>query len=589
MKWRYFLLVCLGIILVISRNLIWVDEALSFATKLMPVSGDIISEIVVPDWQRISFSQLPPIASSGSVELTDGVVKNWSEGQTPAQYLGLGDVSELRPDLASLDYLSSYLDEALNFSEISLNQFPLVGEQTIGHLVSIVPDLATSPVTSVVPIVSIIDGYCSPSLLSGTVADALSSCSVLASLKLNVIDLSIFAISSIPNLHLVPLGDFVNWQEALIEEIPGLSELPLGFFPNPLTATGSAVARIDAIWGSAEQKRHQTVSGSDKVGFEYPCIGQNCPYIELDDLEAQGRVLRDSFEGRSWISGKYQQVPGGNGCLSFVNGGKEPTGRHPWGSAFKVVVEEPDETTDSVETALYFRFQNFCGATPYFIGPVPFFSYHVNSPIFLGASVKELKKLCCFSDSEAINNTHLVGRINSFPIPKEENSTTDSSGLKKVNLAKLARILSRDNSYQQVSAFVSSDKGKGRILGKYNWPSYAPEITAVIEHNSPAKSWLKSLSQGQKISASDLFTYLPPVTQDLIVTSVLTSKLKQASTEIDPQTSNSFSHQRLIERVAQKYGFGNGAKIDGNFANTSGMTIINYGENIAQQYGYGRD
>jgi hypothetical protein len=126
------------------------------------------------------------------------------------------------------------------------------------------------------------------------------------------------------------------------------------------------------------------VSGSDVAGFSVPCQGEKCPYIELDDLENSGRNIRGKFEGRSWISGKYQQVEGGWGCLKPVNGAKEPTGRLPYGSAFKVVVMEPNEKTDTVDTALFFRFKNACGATPYFIGPVPFLSYKVNSPIFLG-------------------------------------------------------------------------------------------------------------------------------------------------------------------------------------------------------------
>jgi hypothetical protein len=64
--------------------------------------------------------------------------------------------------------------------------------------------------------------------------------------------------------------------------------------------------------------------------------------------------------------------------------GWEPTGRHPFGEAFKVVVMEPSETADTVDTALYFRFSLPCGNSPYIIGPVPFLSYSANSPIFVG-------------------------------------------------------------------------------------------------------------------------------------------------------------------------------------------------------------
>jgi hypothetical protein len=76
------------------------------------------------------------------------------------------------------------------------------------------------------------------------------------------------------------------------------------------------------------------VSGSDVAGFSVPCQGEKCPYIELDDLENSGRNIRGKFEGRSWISGKYQQVEGGWGCLKPVNGAKEPTGRLPLWKCF---------------------------------------------------------------------------------------------------------------------------------------------------------------------------------------------------------------------------------------------------------------
>jgi hypothetical protein len=182
----------------------------------------------------------------------------------------------------------------------------------------------------------------------------------------------------------VQLSKFTGWQNTLIKDIPGLNAVPLASFPLPLTESGNTFARIDFIWGTAEKRRQRTVSGSDVAGFSVPCSGQKCPHIELDDLENSGRNIRGKFEGSSWISGKYQQVEGGWGCLKSVNGGKEPTGRLPYGSAFKVVVMEPNEKNDTVDTALFFRFKNACGATPYFIGPVPFFNYKVNSPIFLG-------------------------------------------------------------------------------------------------------------------------------------------------------------------------------------------------------------
>ncbi|NEO64581.1 MAG: hypothetical protein F6J98_30900, partial [Moorea sp. SIO4G2] len=96
-----------------------------------------------------------------------------------------------------------------------------------------------------------------------------------------------------------------------------------------------------------------------------------------------------SIKGKQWISGKYQEVEGGSGVLGQINDGMEPTGRHPFGDAFKVVVWDTSETEGSAGTALFFRYcvRNMfvdLGCTPYFIGPVPFLSYQEQDPIFLG-------------------------------------------------------------------------------------------------------------------------------------------------------------------------------------------------------------
>ena len=374
MKKRFFAWLCCGLILFLSGSYIFYPKkALSFSTALYSIQGE---QVLLPDWQQIAFSQFPPLTKSGSF-LANGIKRVWQQGQTPDQYLNLIDIQELSPELASLEYI--FNNTGFNLANFSLDQFPLVGEQTIGQLVKIVPNLGMTNVLSVLPIASLLGSTCSSSL-SGTINQALSSCGgQLANMLLNSINLSSFPLDSIPSLDLVPIGSFNNWNGQLISQIPGLSSLPLSLFPNPISPRGNLVARIDAVWGSAEAQRLRSVSGGYRVGFSIPCQGGNCAYIELDDLEREGRDSRGGFEGKSWIWGK-QKVRGGSGCL----GGKEPTGRHPWGGIFKVVVEDIDETTDMVETALYFRSCTICGCTPYVIGPVPFISYPVNSLIFLG-------------------------------------------------------------------------------------------------------------------------------------------------------------------------------------------------------------
>ncbi len=340
-------------------------------------------QILLPDWQRISFNQMPPIQKSGSIKI-NGLSRQWNAGDTPDKYLTLGDIDEaLKPQLFSLANIASTSNSS-DVNAYTLKKFPLLGNQTLQHLVEIVPNLGEANTTQIKPIAALIKSKYPQTNTNSSLSNLLSQNTVIGQLKLNQINLSPYTISDIPNIDAVQLSKFAGWQNTLIKDVPGLNTVPLASYPLSLTESGGKVARIDAIWGTAEKRRQRTVSGSDVAGFSVPCSGQKCPYIELDDLENVGRTRRSKFEGSSWISGKYQQVEGGWGCLKSVNGGKEPTGRLPYGSAFKVVVMEPNEKTDTVDTALFFRFKNACGATPYFIGPVPFLNYKVNLPIFLG-------------------------------------------------------------------------------------------------------------------------------------------------------------------------------------------------------------
>ena len=372
----FAILSCLNINLLSSAQ-----SQINLPTRLMPNATG--KQILLPDWQRIPFSKMPSIQKSGSIKI-NGFSRQWNAGDTPDRYLTLGDIEQtLKPKLLSLNSIANVINYP-DFRTFSLDSFPLLGKQTLKHLAEIVPNLGETNTAKIKPIAALLKTQSPQTNINTSLSNLLSQNSALGKLKLNQINLSSYTIADIPNLDAVQLSNFAGWQNTLIKDIPGLNTVPLASFPVPMTESGNTVARIDFIWGTAEKRRQRAVSGSDVAGFSVPCQGEKCPYIELDDLENLGRNIRGKFEGRSWISGKYQQVEGGWGCLKPVNGAKEPTGRLPYGSAFKVVVMEPNEKTDTVDTALFFRFKNTCGATPYFIGPVPFLSYKVNSPIFLG-------------------------------------------------------------------------------------------------------------------------------------------------------------------------------------------------------------
>ena len=61
------------------------QTAQSFPTQINIISGE---QVVLPDWNNISFSDFPPISSGGST-IIDGIERFWQAGQTPDQYLNL--------------------------------------------------------------------------------------------------------------------------------------------------------------------------------------------------------------------------------------------------------------------------------------------------------------------------------------------------------------------------------------------------------------------------------------------------------------------------------------------------------------------
>ena len=199
MKFRYILLMFLAFFSLVASNLLWVS-AVAFPTQIRPVNGDNISSLLVPDWEVISWSQFPPISSSGSVNLA-GETRSWSQGQTPDQYLQLGDIdTPLGSDLLTLDFIAQ--QTGIQVTANSLASFPLAGKQTVEHLIAIVPGLGNKQVQDVLPLQTLFLSFLGNSLageaiLNLSISEALAQEPTLGNLTLNQIDLSPFSIASI--------------------------------------------------------------------------------------------------------------------------------------------------------------------------------------------------------------------------------------------------------------------------------------------------------------------------------------------------------------------------------------------------------
>lgn len=581
------------------------------------------TKVLLPDWSRISLAQLPGISQSGAIDgspysqtLGYDLSRTWNVGMTPDQYLKLGDISEaLQAEEFSLQAIQAIalriVPEAnadinsIDLNKITLSEFPLIGEQTLSHLAQVVPELAKTQVNNITPVATLLksQGIAASNL---TLAQVLTQYEV-GQMKLGEIDLSKFSISSIPNLDAVQLQQFTGWMNSNVSDIPGLGQVPLGLMPNPITEIGSLVMRIDVVYGPAENRRNNTISGSDVQGFSVPCTEKDCAYLELDDLENAGRSdhrrwafrHRSKLEGKQWISGKYQEVEGGRGILKAVNNGREPTGRLPFGKAFKVVVMEPDETTDTVDTALFFRFCAWrMGCTPYFIGPVPFFSYKVNSLIFVGNLSEQRTNTASLPTgatrepkARTTSGTGVREKINPCTFSSASQSITGQS-FSGIDLRSLSNAIAEIESagsgdYKAIGIHTCADGGLncGRALGRYQFMSYNPYAVQLIAAKPGGQKFLSQVEQGHQPTEAELFEFFPPADQDRAFMADMANKIQVTQEQIDPATGQPFTGDRLIERVAQKHFGGDYSKVDGNGSDALGrLSLKDYGKTALASY-----
>jgi hypothetical protein len=583
----------LGLMCILLCMVVWTDPALAVETSGLPtqiqttVTGE---QLLTPDWSAISLSSLPPIQSSGSVTI-DGEQVKWQRGQTPDQFLRIGD---LAPALGAEDLTLGALAEStrIDIEQIALSAFTLAAKQQLGHLVAVVPELANRLVSEVPPIRDLVRTVIGNQ--NGTIAQVLASNPAIATQKLGSINLSQYPISSIPNLDAVSFRNFQDWQLIKVNGVPGLGDLPLNAFPQSFGGMGNVVARIDMIYGPSEAKRDRAISGSYQQGFSVAC-GSRCAYIELDDLENSGRNTRGNFEGKQWISGKYQTVRGGEGCLAGLNGGKEPTGRHPFGSLFKVVVMEPNEQTDRVNTALYFRLSTFCGSSPYILGPVPFFSYTANSPIFIGAPDWREVSTGISAPTNA-QTSETVSNLSSLSADGSQSAKVlalcSGKTLQGVNLDALAQAIAAIESqgngeYNATGAYTCTDGGRncGRGLGKYQFMNYNKYAANLIAARPNGQAFLRQVEQGYQPTTADLMQYFPPYDQDQAFQNSVADKLNTTVKEIDPKTGRPFTGDRLLERVAQKHFGGDYSAVDGGSSDALGrLSLAAYGTKVRTYY-----
>ena len=381
------------------------------AAEQQPIPTVERDGLVLPDWSKITFDSLPAMSEAGSVSVPPDVVSalgfdpsaSWQAGAKVTDVVKVGSIQELGVASMSLSDIDKLTGQSSG--GLPLGSFDITQKQSIGSMTEAVPGLGDLTALQSQPIADLIKKNSSVlqdlsggqfglgdvkglDIFNTPLKDVVQQLPQVGELQLKDLDLSKYSISSIPGLANTQLGGFKNWEDTFLKGVPGLGKVSIGQFANvPKEGIHALIARIDVPLDQEDQQRTRTVSGSFKAGFSVPCTS-NCAHAEISPLA--GSQSKDAVNGMQWISGKVQKVEGGNGVLGKVNGGKEPTGRNPYGGMFKQVVTKIDQKKGVVETSLYMRYcHRNLGCTPYFVGPVPFLHYAEKQLIYLGEDKKD--------------------------------------------------------------------------------------------------------------------------------------------------------------------------------------------------------
>ncbi|MDZ8226771.1 hypothetical protein [Nostoc sp. ChiVER01] len=358
-----------------------------------PVATKYVNGAPTPDWSSITFKNMK-FGGAGSVEFPN--IKNpgmketrtWSTGQSLAEVMELGDFEATEFNIEDFTLKDIADITGIQLKNLKLSDFETLDWQTLEDLAEAIPNLEDSEVGAIPPIQELVTKVTGSTASYQTVGEVLDNYPELGEVELGkYIKLDKYKLTSIPGIQDAQLKDFTNWQNTTISKVPGLADVPFDQFPSVPIPDVSFIGKVDLPLGSLESGRWKSISGSYQAGFNVPCE-KKCGHIEVSGSE--------TIVGAQWMSGKDQNVKGGFGILGSLNGGKEPTGRHPFGKSFKQVIWDINEADGSITTAMFFR---ICkrgwvdlGCSPYFIGPVPFFTYREIDPIILGTPLTVPKK-----------------------------------------------------------------------------------------------------------------------------------------------------------------------------------------------------
>lgn len=171
----------------------------------------------------------------------------------------------------------------------------------------------------------------------------------------------------------VLVGDIKGLADAALDRVPGianryvaelgnLSQTPgtmLAIDTALILTTGDIFARLDIPFaGEIETPITYVLSGGTKnqIFLPEPCLEVSCKHFEVVDVLTGFAGALNGLgvvQGKAWVQGSSQKVPGGKGLLRWVNNGQERTGVPVWttDSHVKISLEDIDEGGDGEESS----------------------------------------------------------------------------------------------------------------------------------------------------------------------------------------------------------------------------------------------
>ena len=505
--------------------------------------------------------------------------RHWEAGDRPADVFVLGDFqSSLGVQTLNLDQISQMTGSDLSTMRIS--DVPFLQGKSISEVAEATPALKDFTMEEI----PALDGLGLDS--SMTLGEAMELDPSIGEMDFSAIA-GDSAVTDVPNLDVASMDSFEDWQATAISEVPGLGDIPMGSMSNGLGILSGLWGKFDMPYGPKEHTRTPTkysITGSNKDGFTVQCKqSRGCAHIELSGFF--------QMHGAQWISGGtgpgQQMVNGGEGVLGAANGGKEPTGRHPYGDQFKVVLSEVSESEGSAKFSLYFK---YCyrgipdlGCTPYFLGPVPMPVLDAREKGLIitglldgqGGLTSGLEAPGSWEQKRPRNTREVDELVQKYGRRRRRGFGLCGEGPGGVSFEPLAEAFSSiEGDYDS----VGTPTGGGVALGRYQYMTYREDVRAIIRQKEGGAAFLSRADAEIKPTAAEVRKYFPAEEQDALFKEDQTRNIQQALDE-------GFSGSRLIERVGQIHYGGSGATIDGGSSDVHGrLTLKTYGEELAETY-----